>query len=269
MRISYLLIFVFAVFVSCKDSDGDGVYDKYDNCPEIEGLKEHEGCPDADADGVIDSEDECPDEFGLEEFKGCPDTDEDGVPDNEDDCPETSGLEKFNGCPNNNKMKLLASDCFKALSLSEKEINDCLELYEIKLNTTINYKYCELIHDYVKEKKELEREYNLSRSETQDKIDNIQRQIDGGYIQRVFQTKLNGKYIQKLIVLKNNHYYLMEVGNGRECTMGTMIFNENTYNWQDVYIRQSPSEEKYSVYEMRIIDENSNYNVLNQKLRVY
>jgi hypothetical protein len=165
MKKMILLIILFTL-LSCKDKDG--VYDKYDNCPDIVGLKEHEGCPDTDADGVIDSEDECPDEFGLEEFKGCPDTDEDGVPDNEDDCPETPGLEKFNGCQNNNKMKLLASDCFKALSLSEKEINDCLELYDINLNSTINYKYCELIHDYVKEKKVLEREYYLNRRETQD-----------------------------------------------------------------------------------------------------
>jgi hypothetical protein len=38
-----------------KDTDGDGVYDKEDACPEVAGLKEFNGCPDTDGgDGIIE-----------------------------------------------------------------------------------------------------------------------------------------------------------------------------------------------------------------------
>jgi len=81
------------------DTDGDGVYDKQDACPEVFGLAEFDGCPDTDSDGIIDSEDACPDVFGLAEFNGCPDTDGDGIIDSKDACPNEAGPASTNGCP--------------------------------------------------------------------------------------------------------------------------------------------------------------------------
>ena len=82
-----------------KDTDGDGIYDKDDECPETPGLAEFNGCPDTDGDGIPDHLDECPDTPGLAEFNGCPDTDGDGIPDHLDECPTVAGLAQFNGCP--------------------------------------------------------------------------------------------------------------------------------------------------------------------------
>jgi outer membrane protein OmpA-like peptidoglycan-associated protein len=82
-----------------KDTDGDGVYDKDDACPEIAGPKELNGCPDTDGDGILDKDDACADIFGLAEFQGCPDTDGDGVADKDDACPEVAGLKSMKGCP--------------------------------------------------------------------------------------------------------------------------------------------------------------------------
>ena len=82
-----------------KDTDKDGIYDKFDDCPEVFGLKQFKGCPDTDGDGIIDKEDDCPEVAGLAEFKGCPDTDKDGIMDKEDDCPEVFGLATLKGCP--------------------------------------------------------------------------------------------------------------------------------------------------------------------------
>lgn len=58
-----------------KDSDGDGVADKLDKCPDTEaGIRvDGSGCPlDVDADGIPDSKDSCPTEKGVIEFNGCP-----------------------------------------------------------------------------------------------------------------------------------------------------------------------------------------------------
>ena len=82
-----------------KDTDGDGIYDKDDACPEVAGLPEFKGCPDTDKDGIQDSADACPEVAGLAEFNGCPDTDGDGIIDSEDDCVDVKGTKIMKGCP--------------------------------------------------------------------------------------------------------------------------------------------------------------------------
>ena len=86
-------------FDGCPDTDGDGIQDSEDACPEVAGLAEFNGCPDTDGDGIIDSEDACPLDPGPVEFNGCPDTDGDGIIDIEDACPLDPGPVEFNGCP--------------------------------------------------------------------------------------------------------------------------------------------------------------------------
>jgi outer membrane protein OmpA-like peptidoglycan-associated protein len=81
------------------DTDGDGVYDKYDKCPKVPGLEEFQGCPDTDGDGIIDSEDMCPDVSGLATLNGCPDADSDGIADKDDMCPNDKGTKANGGCP--------------------------------------------------------------------------------------------------------------------------------------------------------------------------
>jgi len=88
-----------------SDSDGDGVRDKDDKCPDVAGLAEFDGCPDTDSDndGVSDCCDKCPEVAGLAKFDGCPDTDGDGVIDMKDKCPTVPGEMKLHGCPDKDK----------------------------------------------------------------------------------------------------------------------------------------------------------------------
>ncbi len=81
------------------DTDGDGIYDKDDACPEVAGLEAFNGCPDSDGDGIEDAKDACPNEAGSKEMNGCPDSDGDGVADKDDACPNTPGLPALAGCP--------------------------------------------------------------------------------------------------------------------------------------------------------------------------
>ena len=83
------------------DTDGDGIVDVNDSCPETAGPIEGSGCPDSDGDGIYDNEDQCPDEPGDAENNGCPvvDADGDGVLDGFDDCPNEPGHAQYNGCP--------------------------------------------------------------------------------------------------------------------------------------------------------------------------
>ncbi len=99
--------FVKQVFLTqLLDSDGDGVLDKFDQCPNTpKGVKvDAKGCPlDTDGDGVPDYQDKCPGTPGglAVDNKGCPlDSDGDGVLDHEDQCPGTPKGAKVNaqGC---------------------------------------------------------------------------------------------------------------------------------------------------------------------------
>jgi OOP family OmpA-OmpF porin len=87
-----------------KDTDGDGVPDRKDKCPDTPaGVKvDVNGCPlDTDGDGVPDYQDKCPDVKGLAALQGCPDSDGDGVADADDKCPNTPAGVRVDasGCP--------------------------------------------------------------------------------------------------------------------------------------------------------------------------
>ncbi len=99
-----MINFVKQVFLTAdRDSDGDGVSDSIDRCPDTligENVDEF-GCTkviniDSDGDGVYDDRDNCPDTLIGEEVDGygCPkvsntDSDGDGVLDDRDECPDT------------------------------------------------------------------------------------------------------------------------------------------------------------------------------------
>lgn len=88
------------------DSDGDGVPDDRDQCPNTPAgvAVDASGCPlDSDGDGVPDYMDQCPGTpAGVEvDASGCPlDSDGDGVPDYMDQCPNTPAGAEVNalGC---------------------------------------------------------------------------------------------------------------------------------------------------------------------------
>ncbi len=88
--------------VVAVDSDGDGVADDEDDCPEIAGILLNNGCPkviDTDGDGIADKDDLCPEYAGTERLKGCPgDKDKDGVHNGIDKCPDSVGAVDKNGC---------------------------------------------------------------------------------------------------------------------------------------------------------------------------
>jgi len=115
------------------DSDGDGVPNAEDLCPNLPGDAAFRGCPnpDSDGDGICDpwvteqglaeafgcsGVDLCPDLAGVEAFSGCPnpDADDDGLCDlwvwdlglaehfecrGKDLCPLMPGVSLYSGCP--------------------------------------------------------------------------------------------------------------------------------------------------------------------------
>ncbi len=101
------------LLASVIDSDGDGLDDSVDPCPQAaenrNSFQDDDGCPDeipdSDGDGLDDLKDLCPsvpEDFDrFEDDNGCPDPDNDGdgFVDLEDLCPDVSGVAAMKGCP--------------------------------------------------------------------------------------------------------------------------------------------------------------------------
>jgi outer membrane protein OmpA-like peptidoglycan-associated protein len=102
-----------------RDSDGDGLLDEVDACPErpedFDQVEDRDGCPDPDndRDDIPDTADDCPnraeDEDGFEDDDGCPDVDndQDGLMDIADLCPDEpediDDDDDEDGCPEEDK----------------------------------------------------------------------------------------------------------------------------------------------------------------------
>jgi len=118
------------------------------------------------------------------------DSDGDGVYNNFDECPEIPGLEEFNGCPNAQMKPIIASDCFKALSLTKKEMNDIIKLYKIEPKSEINYKLCELISEHINNIRQIDQEFNSKIREITKKQSALNEELKQGEIYQV--TNLSG-----------------------------------------------------------------------------
>ncbi|MCA9562968.1 MAG: OmpA family protein [Myxococcales bacterium] len=97
------------------DSDGDGLMDSVDACPQdpedFDDFEDEDGCPepDNDQDTILDVDDGCPlnpeDFDNFEDGDGCPDpdNDRDGITDMADLCPndpeDVDSFEDVDGCP--------------------------------------------------------------------------------------------------------------------------------------------------------------------------
>lgn len=108
-------VYAFSGFFGKKDTDGDGIIDESDSCPneaeDFDDFEDTDGCPeiDNDKDGVQDKSDKCPkaaeDLDGYLDNDGCPeeDNDGDGIKDNLDKCPnepeDLDGSDDADGCP--------------------------------------------------------------------------------------------------------------------------------------------------------------------------
>jgi uncharacterized membrane protein YhaH (DUF805 family) len=177
------ILFVFWIArpqIQSLDTDGDGVMNIQDLCPEIPGVTEHNGCPpnitnsemvDTDNDGIEDSKDLCPSVAGTASNNGCPeidkDQDQDGVIDKFDNCPTKFGLKTNSGCPETKIVRGNSLSNLRAVIINGlKDVN--LDLTSVSLNTPdysltyitgrSYYKSFTLIYD--PSKKELQRRIN-------------------------------------------------------------------------------------------------------------
>ena len=140
------------------DTDGDGMRDDVDECPEepedFDEFEDEDGCPevDNDKDGINDDVDKCPlkaeDMDGWQDTDGCPETDDDldgdGILNADDQCPndpeDMDGFEDTDGCPdtdNDNDGIVDASDKCPDTPGVKVKLGCPYELVEVTLDKVV------------------------------------------------------------------------------------------------------------------------------------
>lgn len=136
------------------DSDGDGVSDAKDRCPETASgvLVDKKGCPiDSDGDLVPDGLDHCPGTsrkaYGTVDINGCAiDSDFDGIPDYIDNCPNNKKGAHVDesGCPidsDGDSVPDGLDDCPNTLFGVDVDKNGCIDLTVLAKPLVLNIDY--------------------------------------------------------------------------------------------------------------------------------
>lgn len=165
-------------------------------------------------------------------------------------CSETDNV---NPETDENILKYSFQTCVDLLDMSKVEVKRCLESGYNKTDV-LSEKGYKVLENYVLSMRKIDEEYRIETAKIKRKQNKLASEVKDGYILRIERRSIAGLMTQTMIISKNGINYLLEIMGESECTMGTAQFNENSRDWQMVYIKQSPSIEKYTGHYMRIID---------------
>ena len=150
-------------------------------------------------------------------------------------------------------------DCAKSYKMSEKELRDCEKTLSLNRDELINEEMCKIMCNYISEVRE-----EMANWEP------IENEMNEGYIQGVyFYAAHEIATCHQIIVLKHGKYYWLQVSGNSKCSTGTMKFNENLSGWQSVPVKYSPNSASYSVYNMKMMGENSSKSSLDSEIKNY
>ena len=145
------------------------------------------------------------------------------------------------------------SQCTQMIGMSEEEINDCLSSNYSK-SDMLSENGFSILEEYINNMRAIHEQYQREVGAINQKQNKMQNEIKNGYIQSIKRFSANGNTNQIIVISKNGVNYTLEVRGSQECTMGTAQFNENSYDWQMVYIKQYPNVDHWSGHSMRIIN---------------
>ncbi len=134
-------------------------------------------------------------------------------------------------------------ECAHTLNVSEKELSAYERDFNVSRYDRISVEMCELFSDYMLEMRKLK-----------GGMDRLDREIANGYIRKIKKITLGGNLCQTMIIKKHNINYLLLVRGDSECTMGLAQFNENSDDWQLVYIHEDPAKQEFKGHYMRILE---------------
>jgi hypothetical protein len=153
-------------------------------------------------------------------------------------------------------------------------------------SSTYSYEFCcEFLNLSQAEKDELEKHMSFTKGDLVSgrKLENLREYLKSmRAIQSIKSESNNGKvmHIQKLawrdgihcqviILKKHGRFYLCNVSGNVECIMGTLDFNENDTDWQNVIIKNDFEGNLMKGYAVKVLETDRDFEYLKRRLNVY
>jgi len=153
---------------------------------------------------------------------------------------------------------LTLAQCASMMGMTDKELSQYESDLKTSRNTTITESMCDDIHEYIQS----ERKFAATRKS----LNQLNQQIEDGYIQELFSSGSDDNIqCQTIVVKRREYYYLLEVKGSRRATTGLMDFDPEISDWQQIKIVEDPANPVYRVFDVRVIDKSSDKDFLVEK----
>jgi hypothetical protein len=150
----------------------------------------------------------------------------------------------------NRRMQL--RQCASSIQMTESELLKYETDFNIRRTDFISIEMCEALSNYIT------------------KIRELNSEIENGYIQKIYYWERPDEIVcQHMIVKRKSTYYWLLVGGRVKSTMGTIRFNHQISNWQDVIVKKSPESTSMQVMSMRILEQSGDLSYLSDKMENY
>lgn len=144
----------------------------------------------------------------------------------------------------NKAFPLTIQQCAAAMQMTETELQQYENDFHTNRTDVITEEMCASFNVYISEIRKIH-----------GKMDAMNVEIENGHIEDVYIMNIHdGILCQQILVKKKGVYYWLEVQGLTKTTMGTIQFDHNTNNWQNVFIKEGPESINRQGFSMRIMD---------------
>jgi hypothetical protein len=148
------------------------------------------------------------------------------------------------------------SVCISGMNPTPSEMDEINNMFIKRTNGMVTNKMCEIVRKYLVDMRELK-----------GKMQSLKTEVDNGSVVYIYPRKVNNQMIcQQIIVRKHGVYYRFTVAGDEQCSMGSAVFNENSYSWQSLQVKENPYDTHRNVYQVRLIESGSNLQELQEKI---
>lgn len=154
---------------------------------------------------------------------------------------------------------LTLGQCASTMQMTERELTEYETTFNRNRTDLISEEMCKLMFKYITESRPLK----LKRDE-------LNREMENGYIQQVYSRSYGDNMIcHQVIVKRKGVYYWLEVNGTKNTTMGLMEFDPDISGWQEVFVKENPGISTMQGFSMRIMDQGSDLGFLKVKMENY
>lgn len=158
-----------------------------------------------------------------------------------------------------NGSKLTFEECASSINMTDKELLEYEKNFHLSGRQIITEKLCDQLHTLI-----------LKRRELEDKRKLLEEQMNKGHIIATYSLGGDDNVkCQMILVQRRDYYYLLEVQGPKKVHIGVTDFDPFTTEWQSVKVTENPSSSSFQIFNIRVVDADSDKMSLEKKMDNY